>query len=160
GDHRAGLRDFVGLGCAACHFMPDRSRAEQRDLGQVPLTGLGDRLPAAELAAFLADPQGRYPDGRMPKLPLDAATARNIQAFLLLWSKPSAVAAVEAPRPDELRDAVKRVGAEDPARAAVALMKQKGCGACHAGVDQVTPGHPVASAPGSRGCLSAKTLPR
>src|SRR5262249_35452844 len=88
GDHRLGRRALIRLGCGTCHLLPPIPRAEQPDGDRSPLMGLGDRLPADELAAFLANPHARYPDGRMPRLPLTPDTARNIAAFLLLWSKP------------------------------------------------------------------------
>ena len=64
----------------------------QKELGQTPLTGLGDRMSAADLAAFLGNPHGRYPDGRMPRLPVTPDEARDIAAYLLLWSKPTELA--------------------------------------------------------------------
>src|SRR5262249_45365265 len=56
GDHRAGRQAFVSVGCIACHPVPDIPRAEQADLSRVPLRGLGDRMTAETLAAFLSHP--------------------------------------------------------------------------------------------------------
>jgi mono/diheme cytochrome c family protein len=139
GDHRQGRMAFVGLGCGACHFVPDIDRKEQPDLGRTPLTGLGDRLPPGDLAAFLGNPLTRYPDGRMPRLPVTPEQARNIAAFLLLWSKPTEPAAAEAPKPEELRTAIKRAGGYDATSAAVALLSRKGCTSCHPGLGPSTP---------------------
>src|SRR5688500_4346161 len=75
GDHRAGRSAFISIGCAACHYLPDVARPEQPDFDRTPLTGLKDRLPAEELAAFLGNPHARYPDGRMPRLPVPPDTA-------------------------------------------------------------------------------------
>ena len=54
---RLGRRAFVGLGCATCHFLPDADPSGQPDFERVPLTGLGDRFPAGELAAFGLEPR-------------------------------------------------------------------------------------------------------
>src|SRR5688572_25678260 len=85
GDHRAGRRHFVSVGCAACHFMPDEAREDQPAQDRIPLEGLNDRLGHAELAAFLGNPKLRYADGRMPCIPVPPAAARDIAAFVLLW---------------------------------------------------------------------------
>jgi mono/diheme cytochrome c family protein len=138
GDHRQGHIAFVGLGCGACHFAPDVDVKEQPALGRTPLVGLGDRLPSGELAAFLGNPQSRYPDGRMPRLPVNQTQARDIAAFLLLWSKPTDLPAAEAPKPEELRDAIKRAGGYDANSAAIALLSKKGCTACHTGLGAST----------------------
>src|SRR5207253_8977672 len=101
GDHRFGRRTFVSIGCAACHYLPDVDRAEQPTLGQTPLTNLQARFPPEELAAFLVNPHGRYPDERMPKLPLSPKVARDIAAYLLLWSKPATKSGTELKSPAE-----------------------------------------------------------
>src|SRR5262249_26439160 len=111
GDHRLGRRMFVGLGCATCHFLPDVERAAEPDHDRTPLTGLADRMPPAELAAFLTAPHTRYPDGRMPRLPVAADVARNIAAFLLEWSRPADVPEVKPPTDDEIAAATRRLGA-------------------------------------------------
>jgi cytochrome c551/c552/glucose/arabinose dehydrogenase len=139
GDHRAGRREFVGLGCAACHLVPDVDAAPSDDPGRTPLDGLTDRFGADDLAAFLANPHARYPDGRMPRLPLTPDAARDVAAYLRLWSKPAApLAAAEAPTDAEVRDLARRLGV--PAReAGEALLREKGCVACHAGLGPSLP---------------------
>ena len=99
GDHRAGRIAFLSLGCAACHVVPDQDRGGQADPGRVAFDGLGDRMGADDLAAFLGNPHGRYPDGRMPRLPVAPDVARDIAAYLLLWSGPSP----SPPRPGRRR---------------------------------------------------------
>jgi mono/diheme cytochrome c family protein/cytochrome c551/c552 len=159
GDHRRGRITFLSVGCAACHLVPDIDRAEQKDLDRVPLTGLGDRLSAADLAAFLGNPHARYPDGRMPRLAVAPADARDIAAYLLLWSKPSAPATPEPPTAREIQDAVRRLGARDPATAAAALLRDKGCTACHTGLSDSRPRDlPLKTHDG--GCVEGKTGPR
>ncbi|MDB5306105.1 MAG: Cytochrome c [Gemmataceae bacterium] len=161
GDHRKGRTSFLSLGCAACHFVPDLDRAGQKDLGRVPLTGLGDRLPAGDLAAFLTDPHGRYPDRRMPRLPVTPAEARDIAAYLLLWSKPSVdPPAAEPPTAAELQDALRRLGARDQVAAAAGLLNEKGCTACHTGLGESRPRDIPVRAADDRGCLGGKTGPR
>ena len=161
GDHRVGRRRFVELGCAACHFLPESQPTDQPALGQTPLSGLSDRLPAVALAAFLGNPHARYPDGRMPRLPVTPETARDIAAYLLLWFKPFTTDA-KAPPPTapEIADVLRRIGASRDTVAA-ALVREKRCTACHPGLGATTPAAiPIAAIDGSRGCLSGKTLPR
>jgi len=163
GDHRAGRAAFITVGCAACHQLPDLVRGEQPDLDRFPLTGLGDRLPAESLAAFLGNPRSRYPDGRMPQLPVAPETARDIAAYLLLWSKPTATAAParRPPTPEEVRDVARRLKVDGRAAAAAALVRDKGCAQCHPGLGQSTPLNVrLAIGDDRRGCLSGKTTPR
>ncbi|HEX3151632.1 MAG TPA: hypothetical protein VHR66_26395, partial [Gemmataceae bacterium] len=155
GDHRAGRIAFLGLGCAACHFVPDVPMAEQANLNRTPLTGLGDRLSAGDLSIVLVNPHGRYPDGRMPRLPTTPDQARDIANFLLMWSKPTERAAPEAPTPKEIQDTVRRLGARDPRSAAIGLLNSKGCIACHSGLGDSRPKDvPIKSA---EGCLTGKS---
>lgn len=100
GDHRAGRQAFLGLGCAACHTLPDKNSPEAGQASaateangttRTPLEDLADRFTTQQLAAFVADPRRRYPDGRMPRLPMPAVTVRDIAAYLLLWSQPTPV---------------------------------------------------------------------
>jgi mono/diheme cytochrome c family protein len=179
GDHRLGRRAFVGLGCAACHFLPDVPRAEQPDLDRVSLTNISDRLPALELASFLGNPHSRYPDGRMPRLPVNPETARDIAAYLLLWSKPTGGAVgqisnlpgdgqvgnlphkVEPPTAVEVREATRRLRASDIDAAATALIRQKGCATCHPGLGSSTPAQiPLTGVDTNHGCMSGKSVPR
>ena len=52
-----------------CHLVPELPRAEQKPLDRVSLSTIGERLSAADIAAFLGNPHSRYPDGRMPETP-------------------------------------------------------------------------------------------
>jgi glucose/arabinose dehydrogenase/mono/diheme cytochrome c family protein len=163
GDHRLGRRAFVSAGCAACHFLPDAPRAEQPDLGRSELAGLADRFGPADLAAFIADPLARYPDGRMPRIPIEAADASHIAAFLLLWSAPAQVSASagEEPSSGEIDTVARHLGAADPREAAEALVREKRCAACHPGIgDAPAADIPPGGSDGSRGCLGGRTLPR
>src|SRR5262249_5930092 len=130
------------------------------DLYRYPLIGLGDRLRAEDLAAFLGNPHSRYPDGRMPRLPIAPDAARNIAAFLLLWSKPSAEhVAGSPPAPGEIDAVVRRLRARAKTVAAE-LIREKRCAECHPGLGPGSPDVPLATAAPARGCLSGKTLPR
>jgi cytochrome c551/c552 len=163
GDHRLGRREFVSIGCAACHHVPDIDRADQADFDRFPLTGLADRWPAEDLAAFLGNPHGRYPDGRMPRLPVPPNTARDIAAYLLLWSKPSDVAAGadKPPTAEEINQVARRLSVRGLNAVAAALLREKGCVQCHPGIGQGTPADVrIARADDSKGCLSGRTLPR
>ena len=153
GDHRAGRRAFLGLGCAACHLVPDLDRDATDDPGRFPLDGLADRLGAEDLAAFLGNPHARYPDGRMPRLPLGPDQGRDIAAYLLLWSKPATVPpGPKPPTPAEIRDVEGRLGVAGPA-VAVALAREKGCASCHPGLGPSAPGD-VAIQAVAGGCLA------
>ncbi len=157
GDHRAGRLAFLSLGCAACHLVPDVPRTEQAELNRTPLAGLGDRLSAADVATFLGNPHGRYPDGRMPRLPVTPDQARDISAYLLLWSKPTERPAPEPPTAKEIQDTIKPLGARDAKSAAVALITTKGCASCHPGLGDTRPQDvPIKSA---EGCLAGKSGP-
>src|SRR5262249_23240076 len=123
----------------------------------------GDRLPADELAAFLANPHARYPDGRMPRLPLTPDMARNIAAYLLLWSKTVGAEGKlpEPPTAAEIRQVTRRLGGQDLDAATAALIRQKGCAVCHPGLGPSAPTDvPLTVTEDSRGCLSGKSLPR
>ncbi|MBL8793086.1 MAG: hypothetical protein JNM56_04215, partial [Planctomycetia bacterium] len=161
GDLRAGRLAFVSIGCAACHFVPDVKREEQTDLDRVPLRGLGDRLGAEALAAFLGSPRQRYPDGRMPHLPIPPVMARDIAAYLLEWSKPTEAPKEESPTAAEVAAVVKRLKVRDRAAAGAALLREKRCGECHSGlgVNQAAD-VPLTIQDHASGCLSGKSLPR
>lgn len=160
GDHRAGRLAFLGLGCAACHFVPDLPRAEQKDLDRVPLIGLGDRLRSSDLATFLGNPSGRYPDGRMPRLPVAPETARDIAGYLLLWSKPSPDQEAGTPPSEaEIGSVARRLGVGGRASVASGLLREKGCCACHPGLGQPWPLDVALRTTNSLGCLSDQGLP-
>jgi mono/diheme cytochrome c family protein len=159
GDHRLGRQKFLGLGCHACHFVPDVDRSEQKDLNRTALAGLADRWSASDLVAFLGNPHGRYPDGRMPRLPVQGDAARDIVAFLMLWSKPSELPPVEPPSAKEIQDAIRRLGARDAKTAATNLLRDKGCTSCHTGLGETLPRDvPIKNAGG--GCLGKESGPR
>jgi cytochrome c553 len=138
GDHRMGRRHFVSVGCAACHFLPDEPREDQPVQDRLPLEGLNDRLSHAQLAAFLANPKLRYPDGRMPCIPVPPNAARDIAAFVLLWSKP---AVAETPLAEPVQQAeidavVQRLGVRGLEAAGQALLREKRCAQCHSGLGE------------------------
>jgi cytochrome c551/c552 len=162
GDHRPGRRAFIQLGCAACHPLPDLKASEQPALDRAPLVGLGDRMSLGRLAAAIESPQHRYPDGRMPRLPLSGAAARDIAAYLLLWSSPRAQRAESAaPSPEEIASVLRRLAAKDHREAAEALIREKRCGSCHAGLPEPTRRDlTIVAWEEARGCLSAAGRPR
>lgn len=159
GDHRAGRLAFIGLGCAACHFVPDIERSAQADLNRTSLSGLGDRFSSNELAVFLGNPHGRYPDGRMPRQPVAPDQARNMAAYLLLWSKPTTLPTAESPTAAEIQQTVQRLGVRDARTAATNLIKDKGCAACHPGLGDARPQNVTIKSTDS-GCLGVKAGPR
>lgn len=159
GDHRPGRVQFISVGCAACHFLPDLPRTDQLDLGRTPLMGLADRLPGAELAAFLRNPHARYPHGQMPQIPLTQQVSRDIAAYLLLWSNSTPLPPADTPPTDaEIKAVAKRLGSND---VGAALIRAKRCAECHPGLGPGVPSNvPIHIPDNRRGCLSGKTLPR
>jgi glucose/arabinose dehydrogenase/cytochrome c551/c552 len=163
GDHRRGRTAFISIGCAACHFLPETDPAEQLDLDRTPLTDLKNRLPAEELAVFLSNPHGRYPDGRMPQLPLSPGVARDIAAYLLLWSMPAReeTPAVEPPTTDEINEVSRRLGVRGVAAIGAALVREKRCACCHPGLGDSIPAEVQLKVPDDqRGCLAGGSVPR
>jgi cbb3-type cytochrome oxidase cytochrome c subunit/glucose/arabinose dehydrogenase len=161
GDHRMGRQTFIRLGCAACHFLPDTPRASQTDFDRIPLVGLGDRFGREDLATFLGNPRGRYPDGRMPCLPVSPDAAHHIAAFLLMWSKPTEAPQPPSPATEEIQTALRRLGVHNRSAAAVALIRQKRCAQCHPGLGAGLPDEvPLTANNDAHGCLSERTLPR
>ena len=137
----------------ACHVVPDIDRKEQKQLGQTPFTGLADRMTAGDIIAFLGNPHSRYPDGRMPRLPVSPMESRDIAAYLLLWSKPTELPAVEPPNAKELQAAFRKIGARDQATAAAMLFREKGCTACHTGLGESRPRDVPIKSFKDRGCV-------
>jgi glucose/arabinose dehydrogenase/mono/diheme cytochrome c family protein len=161
GDHRAGRLAFVSLGCAACHLLPDVAPGEQKTLDRYPLTGLAGRMKPDDLASFLSNPHSRYPDGRMPRLPLTPSNAQDIAAYLLLWSKTAELEAPKAPTADEIAAVAVRLKVRGAANAAAALVREKRCNQCHPGIGPTQADDvPIKATDDARRCLSGKTTPR
>lgn len=156
GDHRAGRMGFLSLGCATCHHVPDIERKEQKDLDRYPLVGLAERMKPDDLAAFLGNPHARYPDGRMPRLPVTPQAARDIAAYILLWSKASERETPQPPGAEEIDAVAKRLKVRGAVNAATALLREKRCGECHPGLG-ATQAADVPIKDETRGCLSGKT---
>jgi cytochrome c2 len=135
GDHRLGRRHFATLGCGACHTLPDEPIEDQPVQDRIPLAGLNDRMGHAQLTAFLQNPKSRYPDGRMPCIPTGPTVARNLAAFLLLWSTPAVADAgpTEPVTPAEIDAVAARLGVSGLEAAGAALLREKRCAACHDG---------------------------
>lgn len=165
GDHRAGKQAFLGLGCIACHFDPEKNEPVTADSERYPLTQLTQRMNQPYLTSFLKNPLERYPDGRMPKMPLTNTMATDIAAYLWQISPPKTIAAAEEPRPDELNSVFQRLGVTAPEVAGRLLLQQKGCVQCHPGLEGM-PSKPISAkniSPTtitSRGCQSKSQLPR
>ncbi len=162
GDHRLGRRAFVSLGCAACHHLPDAEPGESRGIDRTSFVGLKDRFSANDLATFLGNPHQRYPDGRMPRLPITPDVARDLAAFLLEWSKPAPVpGTLKAPSPAEIQAVGQRLHARGPREIGAKLVREKGCADCHTGLGQgLSPDLPFTGKSDKRGCLAGNSLPR
>jgi mono/diheme cytochrome c family protein len=138
GDARAGRREFVSVGCAACHLVPDLPADEQPPLGRTSFEGLVDRFTPEALAAFLGNPRSRYPDGRMPRIPVSPEAARDLAAYLLRESRPRGGAPVP-PEPREIEAAIRRLRVSGIEAAGRALVTQKRCAVCHPGLGDSAP---------------------
>jgi mono/diheme cytochrome c family protein/glucose/arabinose dehydrogenase len=167
GDLRAGRQAFIGLGCAACHTVPDDKPASASDPDRYAFQGLANRFTPHDLTAFLMKPSLRYPDGRMPQLPIPADTARHLAAYLLKWSKPAAggMQPEEVVRPQEIDAVARRLGVTGLAATGLALIREKGCARCHTGLGEmpaqaVVIRRPAEAARDGHGCLVGTTLPR
>jgi cytochrome c551/c552 len=161
GKEPVGRKAFLSLGCVACHPIPDKLHADKPLPGQHPLDGLADRMPAADLAAHIEEPHKRYPDGRMPRIPVPPQTARDIAVFLLAQSAPAhQPVLVEAPSRPEIEAVAKRLGVAGAAAAGQALIREKRCAHCHPGLEVTKPeAIPIRNAPAA-GCLSGTAGPR
>jgi mono/diheme cytochrome c family protein/glucose/arabinose dehydrogenase len=160
GDHRAGKQAFIGLGCIACHGDAEQPGGGPADPERHVLTGLADRLPPDHLAAFLEDPTSRYPDGRMPKLPVNATTARDIVAYLLMDARPTATSNMAPIEENEIQQVLHRLRVTNRRAAGAALLREKGCARCHGGIGAPEPAS-VPIGPGAEsgrraGCLDDK----
>jgi glucose/arabinose dehydrogenase/cytochrome c551/c552 len=158
-DHRKGREAFLGLGCTACHVPPDDKDAAP-DPDRFSLHGLNDRFNRKTLAAFLLDPDQRYPDGRMPRFPLDANTASNLATFLLMWSKPASEDRAISVTDAEADVILRRLGAKNRAEAATTLLRERGCIRCHAGLSDQPAVTAVEIRQPQAGCVGEHTLPR
>jgi len=147
GDHRKGRQEFIFLGCAACHLVPDIPRDEQPALGRGSFEGLADRLSTQDLVAFLGNPQARYPDGRMPRIPVSTESARDIAAYLHLWSKPHE-APSEPPAQKEIDEVARRHRVSGVEAAGRALVREKRCAQCHPGMGDAAPADVAIRKPG------------
>lgn len=188
GDHRAGKQAFLGMGCIACHQHPEQPEAPPADPHRHGFFGLAQRMPRGHLAAFLQEPSSRYPDGRMPKLPVTPEAARNIAEYLLQWSATEdeigltcggepdenrqkrevrgdeKAALAEPVSPQQLERLVRALGATDRLAAGKVLVQSKGCVHCHPGLADEQPaaipmGRLAADAGRGKGCLSGAGLP-
>jgi cytochrome c2 len=134
GDVGQGASLFGSVGCAACH--------QQEGMA---LNGMGSKMPAEALAAYLLDPASVDPGGRMPSLLLSKTEASQLAAYLAESRLPE----FERPWTDG-----------DPARGK-ALVRSEGCMACHELRDGAPLQNGQAAAPLSRlsagdGCLSGE----
>jgi len=78
------------VGCVACHGPRDnQGKALKAPADAVPLGDLKAKYTIASLSAFLDNPHGIRPSGRMPKL-LNTAEAKSVANYLLQGVKVSA----------------------------------------------------------------------
>lgn len=92
GDAGRGRRALAAFGCGACHTIPGVGGAAA--LVGPPLKGIGSRAVIAgklennpeNLRRWIMDPQSVTPGTAMPRLGVDAQTARDMSAYLYTQS--------------------------------------------------------------------------
>ncbi len=144
GDPASGAVLYHRVGCVACH-PPEEGRAvadadpaamlDQEELAEagislperafpsLPLAHVGAKYSQRALTEFLMVPLHARPSGRMPAIPLKAAEAADIAAFLLQQTPPADAAGAPTPLDQPL---VQR------GRDACVSLR---CVACHTGLD-------------------------
>jgi mono/diheme cytochrome c family protein len=132
GDVGQGASLFGSAGCAVCH--------QQEGMA---LKGMGSKMSAGTLAAYLIDPAATDPGGRMPSLMLTKTEASQIAAYLA----DSQMAEFERPWTGG-----------NPVRGK-ALMQSGGCLACHelrdgAPLRNGQTASPLGQVTSGKGCLS------
>lgn len=111
----AGRGLYASLGCTACHTPESYA-----------LDGIGSKMSAAGLAAYLKDPSRHHPGSLMPSLHLDDTEASRIAAYLT------------GPGPESPEEPVT---GGDPARGEE-LLRSRGCLSCHQSEDREPPAAP------------------
>ncbi|RMH18173.1 MAG: hypothetical protein D6696_13665 [Acidobacteria bacterium] len=156
GDAAKGEERFQTRGCTACHLRDEAARREDgypevfRYHGP-NLVGLGSKVSAGWLFAWLKNPKHHAPDTKMPDLRLSDEEAADLTAYLMT-SRDASYEGFEPPAAsaDEVRelllrdlqaegmsaaDAAARVDALDPAEREIFLgeltIGRYGCYACH-----------------------------
>ncbi len=88
GDHGAGSRVFVDVGCVGCHrpaaldLQPLQSRSIARDYGP-ELSYVGSKFGAEWIISFTENPYKYWEQSRMPDLRLSRAESSGLAAFLV-----------------------------------------------------------------------------
>lgn len=161
-DPRPGRLAFVGLGCFACHPLPDETKVDGTDESDLPsrrsLIGLSGRFRFEDLVTFLLQPRDRYADGRMPRFPLTQRQAEDLASYLLYWSVQEA-GKEQPPGDPSIHEVMRRLGVSDRTEAARRLIDEKRCAACHPGL----PVPAIVEVPLRRregGCLTGEGGPR
>lgn len=95
----------------------------------------------------------------LSNLKLSDTEARNVAAYLFLWSKQVELPKATAASRDEMQAVLNQLNASDAASAAKTLLKQKGCVACHSGLEKAA-APDIAIKNAEAGCMTGKSLPR
>ena len=181
GRWRQGKKEFIMLGCVACHLLPD-SETPRDDPERRSLRHVAGRSPLEEIVSIILEPFEKYPGGEMPRFAISRKTAREIAGYLVRWGEPGVTGGKdpETPASGEVIATMKRLGMNTaglsdrqggiPAplirEAGKRLAIEKRCAACHEGlVDASAARRPpelrhteLRHAAG--GCLEGETLPR
>jgi cytochrome c2 len=87
GDAARGERLFNEVGCSACHLRDAAARRQEYPepyrLQGPNLAGLGGKVDAGWLFAWIKDPKAYAPETLMPRLPLSDGQAADLTAFLM-----------------------------------------------------------------------------
>ncbi len=163
GDVENGRKLYHTIGCVACHepakledFRPPEAPAnveiEKPLMASVPIL-LADRYDRNALVAFLLDPLGTRPDGRMPRTAMTEQEAADLADYLQINREP-----LQAKERAELK--IKPPTVEEGRQAFVKM----NCIACHENGEKALPDAgwkaraplPLASVQAGNGCLSGE----
>ncbi len=78
----AGGRLFTGLGCIACHVLPDHEKVDG-EVVRIPLQFVKAKFQSGAVKQFLLKPEGHFAWIKMPNPKLTEAEAGKIASFLL-----------------------------------------------------------------------------
>ncbi len=88
GDRETGRKLFLNIGCDACHRLDLSPDAAQTRPGPL-LAGIGSKVSADWLFAWLLNPRSLHPETTMPNLRLERQEAADLTAFLIEQHDPN-----------------------------------------------------------------------
>lgn len=143
-------------GCVACHapqadYAPPDGRPAAGDFGYgaAAFPALAEKYDVSTLAAFVRDPLATRPDGRMPRIEMEAQDALDISAYLLGIAGSDGEVAPKLP-PFTANPALATRGRE--------VVTAARCAACHT-MPSVSAVQPIALGRTTGGCVDEAPAP-